>query len=68
MKLAELKKLAAKHKIKGRSKMNKAQLERALVPHLRVKKSRKPAKKSRKPTKKKSRKPVKRKTVAQLRA
>ena len=67
MKLAELKKLAAKHKIKGRSKMNKAQLERALVPHLRVKKSRKPVKKSRKPVKK-SRKPVKRKTVAQLRA
>ncbi len=60
MNLAELKKLAAKHKIKGRSKMNKAQLERALVPHLRVKKSRKPVKKSRKP--------VKRKTVAQIRA
>ncbi len=81
MKLAELKKLAARYKIKGRSKMNKAQLERALVPHLRVKKSRKPVKKSRKPVKKsrkpvkksrkpvkKSRKPVKRKTVAQIRA
>jgi len=68
MKLAELKKLAARYKIKGRSKMNKAQLERALVPHLRVKKSRKPVKKSRKPVKKSRKAKVKRKTVAQLRA
>jgi len=69
MKLAELKKLATKHNIKGRSKMNKAQLEKALsrVRHSRKpvkKKSRKPVKKkSRKPVKKKSRKPVKKKSV-----
>ena len=42
MKLTELKKLATRHNIKGRSSMNKAELERALA---RVKKSRKPAKK-----------------------
>ena len=60
MKLAELKKLATKHNIKGRSKMNKAQLEKALS---RVRHSRKPVKKkSRKPVKKKSRKPVKKKS------
>ena len=60
MKLTELKKLATRHNIKGRSSMNKAELERALA---RVKKSRKPAKKkSRKPAKKKSRKPAKKKS------
>jgi len=60
MKLAELKKLATKHNIKGRSKMNKAQLEKALS---RVRHSRKPVKKkSRKSVKKKSRKPVKKKS------
>jgi len=67
MKLAELKKLAAKHNIVGRSKMNKAQLEKALsrVRHSRKqakKKSRKPANKSRKSVKKKSRKSVKKKS------
>ncbi len=41
MKLKELKKLASLHKIKGRSKMNKAQLEVALKPILQAKKSRK---------------------------
>ncbi len=61
MKLAELKKLATKHNIKGRSKMNKAQLEKALS---RVRHSRKPVKKkSRKPVKKKSRKPAKKKFI-----
>ena len=63
--LAELKKLATKHKIKGRSKMNKAQLEKALSHRVKSvkKKSRKPVKKkSRKPVKKKSRKPVKKKS------
>ena len=55
MKLAELKKLATNHNIRGRSKMNKAQLEKALS---RVRHSRKPVKKkSRKPVKKKSVKP-----------
>ena len=68
MKLAELKKLAAKHNIVGRSKMNKAQLEKALsrVRHSRKqakKKSRKPANKSRKSVKKKSRKPAKKKFI-----
>ena len=42
MKLAELKKLATNHNIRGRSKMNKAQLEKALS---RVRHSRKPVKK-----------------------
>ena len=61
--LVDLKKLATQHKIKGRSKMNKAQLMTALAPHMKsVKKSRKPAKKSRKPVKKKSRKPAKKKS------
>jgi hypothetical protein len=78
MKLTELKKLATKHKIKGRSKMKRDELERVLAPYLNTKskKSRKPrAKKSRKPRAKKSRKPVKqskksrvrRKTVAEWR-
>ena len=61
----ELKKLATKHTIKGRSKMNKAQLEKSLAHHVKSvkKKSRKPAKKkSRKPAKKKSRKPAKKKS------
>jgi len=60
--LKELKKLATQHKIKGRSKMNKSQLEQALAPHISsVKKSRKVrVKKSRKPiAKKKSGKKVK---------
>ena len=62
--LVDLKKLATQHKIKGRSKMNKAQLMTALAPYMKsVKKSRKPVKKSRKPVKKpakkKSRKPAK---------
>ena len=60
MKLLELKKLATKHKIKGRSKMKRDELERVLAPYLNTKskKSRKPrAKKSRKPRAKKSRKP-----------
>ena len=50
MKLKELRKLASLHKIKGRSKMNKAQLEVALKPILQAKKSRKrrSVKKSRK--------------------
>ena len=63
--LAELKKLATKHKIKGRSKMNKAQLEKSLTKRVKSvrKKSRKPVKrKSRKPVKKKSRKPVRKKS------
>ncbi len=66
--LAELKKTASRLKIKGRSKMKKAELERAIANHnlmLRsrshkssVQKSRKPrVKKSRKPRVKKSRKP-----------
>jgi hypothetical protein len=60
--LTELKKLATKHKIKGRSKMNKAELETALnIKHksrkAKVKKSRKAkVKKSRKAKVKKSRK------------
>ena len=58
--LVDLKKLATQHKIKGRSKMNKAQLMTALAPHMKsVKKSRKPAKKSRKPVKKPVKKPAK---------
>ena len=66
--LVELKKTASRLKIKGRSKMKKAELERAIANHnlmLRsrshkssVQKSRKPrTKKSRKPRTKKSRKP-----------
>jgi len=66
--LAELKKTASRLKIKGRSKMKKAELERAIANHNlllrsrshkpRPKKSRKPRpKKSRKPRPKKSRKP-----------
>jgi len=63
--LKELKKLAAQRKIKGRSKMNKAQLEAALGIKVKsrksiVKKSRKSiVKKSRKARVKKSRKPKK---------
>ena len=60
--LAELKKLASSRKIRGRSKMNKAQLLRALTKSRKLvkKKSRKPrVKKSRKPKVKKSRKSVK---------
>ena len=74
--LKELKQLATKYKIKGRSKMNKAQLEKALAKHVksvkksvkksrkaRIKKSRKSrVKKSRKARVKKSRKPVIRKS------
>jgi hypothetical protein len=54
MKLKELRKLASLHKIKGRSKMNKARLEAALKPILQAKKSRKrrSVKKSRKRIKK----------------
>ena len=52
--LVELKKLATKHKIKGRSKMNKAQLEKSLVSYIKPTSSRKP-KRSRKPSR--SRKP-----------
>ena len=57
--LNELKKMATQLKIKGRSKMNKKELESALG----IKSgSRKPAKKkSRKPAKRKSRKPAKKK-------
>ena len=66
--LNELKKMATQRKIKGRSKMNKKELESALgikagsrKPS--KKKSRKPSKKkSRKPSKKKSRKPSKKKS------
>ena len=56
MKLKELRKLASLHKIKGRSKMNKARLEAALKPILQAKKSRKrrSVKKSRKKIKKAS--------------
>jgi len=62
--ISELKIMARNLKIKGRSKMNKAQLEAALgvkptvSRKVKVKKSRKPrVKKSRKPRVKKSRKP-----------
>ena len=55
--LKELKKLATQHKIKGRSKMNKSQLEKALAPHIRsVKKSRKV--RAKKPVKKPAKKSV----------
>ena len=57
MKLKELRKLASLHKIKGRSKMNKARLEAALKPILQVKKSRK------RRSVKKSRKKIKRASV-----
>ncbi len=72
--LAELKKTASRLKIKGRSKMKKAELERAIANHNlllrsrshkpRPKKSRKPRpKKSRKTVRKKSRKPRVKKSV-----
>ena len=66
--LADLKKTASRLKIKGRSKMKKAELERAIANHnlmlrSRSQKSRKPrVKKSRKAVKKKSRKAVKKKS------
>jgi len=57
MKLKELIKLARLHKIRGRSKMNKAQLETALIQSLRVKKLRK------RRSVKKSRKKIKRASI-----
>ena len=52
--LTELKKLATKHKIKGRSKMNKAELETVL--NIKHKSRKAKVKKSRKAKVKKSRK------------
>jgi len=64
MKLKELRKLASLHKIKGRSKMNKAQLEVALKPILQAKKSRKRRSVKRKRRSvKKSRKKIKKAAV-----
>lgn len=64
MKLKELRKLASLHKIKGRSKMNKAQLEVALKPILQAKKSRKRRSVKRKRRSvKKSRKKIKKASV-----
>ena len=64
MKLKELRKLASLHKIKGRSKMNKARLEAALKPILQTKKSRKRRSVKRKRRSvKKSRKKIKKASV-----
>ena len=64
MKLKELRKLASLHKIKGRSKMNKAQLEVALKPILQAKKPRKRRSVKRKRRSvKKSRKKIKKASV-----
>jgi len=64
MKLKELRKLASLHKIKGRSKMNKARLEAALKPILQAKKSRKRRSVKRKRRSvKKSRKKIKKASV-----
>ncbi len=62
--LADLKKIATRLKIKGRSKMRKAELEQAIANHnLRIRSRKSHVKKSRKPRVKKSRKPRVKKSV-----